>query len=128
MAAGPLLAPAVEEVAALPGDSYVRSVAEPVLLHFRHVLVQQPSRTPDEQEFIVAMYKTWDEHRAEGRAEGRTETQANAVLTVLRVRRIDVPDAARQRILAEKDLQRLEHWLERAAVATSIGEVIDDPS
>jgi hypothetical protein len=70
------------------------------------------------------MYKTWDDHRAEGRAE----TQANAVLTVLRVRRMAVPDAARERILAEKDLQRLERWLERAAVATTIGEVIDDPS
>ena len=76
----------------------------------------------------MAMYKTWDEHRAEGRAESRAETQANAVLTVLRVRRIDVSDAARQRILAEKDLERLERWLERAAVATSIGEVLDDPS
>ena len=91
-------------------------------------LSQQPSRTPDEQEFIVAMYKSWEDYRAEGRAEGRAETQANAVLTVLRARRIAVSDAARQRILAEKDLQRLERWLERAAVVNSIGEVIDDPS
>lgn len=132
MAAGSLLVPAVEEVAALPPDSYVRAVAEPVLLYFRHVLAQEPSRTPDEQEFIVAMYKTWAEHRAEGRAEGRAEShaeaQANAVLTVLRVRRIAVSDAAHQRILAEKDLQRLERWLERAVVAASVGEVIDDPS
>jgi hypothetical protein len=50
------------------------------------------------------------------------------VLTVLRVRGIAVPDAARQRILAEKDLAQLERWLEKAIVATSIGEVIDDPS
>jgi hypothetical protein len=50
------------------------------------------------------------------------------VLTVLRVRGIAVPDTARQRILAQKDLQRLERWLENAIVATSIGEVIDDPS
>jgi hypothetical protein len=50
------------------------------------------------------------------------------VLTVLRVRGIAGPDAARQRILAEEDLAQLERWLEEAIIATSIGEVIDDPS
>ena len=143
-----LLPQAVKEVAALAPDAYERAVAEPVLLNLQHVLAQAPSRTPDEQEFIMTMYKTWEEGRieartegrtegrAEGRAEGltqgraeaRTETQANAVLTVLRVRGIAVPDAARTHILAQKDLQRLERWLEKATVATSIGEVIDDPS
>ncbi len=71
------------------------------------------------------------EARREGRDEGRTvgETAANAraVLTVLRVRSIAVPDAARERILAEKDPARLERWLETAAVATSVAEVIDVP-
>jgi len=71
------------------------------------------------------MYKTWEK----GRAEARTEAQANAVLMVLRVRGIAgiaVPDAARARILAQTDLQRLQRWLENASVATSIAEVIDD--
>jgi hypothetical protein len=102
----------------------------------QHVLGQASSRTPDEQEFLMAMYKTWEEGRAEartealaeGRAEGRAEAQANAVLTVLRVRGIAVPDAARTRILAQKDLQRLERWLEKASVAASVAEVLDDPS
>jgi len=31
-------------------------------------------------------------------------------------------------ILAEKDLQRLERWLEKAIVATSLSDVIDDRS
>jgi hypothetical protein len=124
MAAGPLLAEAVMEVAALPPDAHARAVAEPVLLNLQHVLRQASSRTPDEQEFMMAMYKTWEEGRAEARAEG----QANAVLTVLRARGIAVPDAARARILAQKDPQRLERWLEKAGVATSIAEVIDDAS
>jgi hypothetical protein len=72
----------------------------------------------------MAMQKSWEE----GRAEARTETQANAVLTALRVRGIAVPDAARERILAQKDLKQLERWHEKAIVATSIAEVIDDPS
>jgi hypothetical protein len=66
--------------------------------------------------------------RIEGRAEGSTEALVNAVLTVLRVRGIAVPDAARQRIQAERDLGRLERWLERASVASSVAEVIDDAS
>jgi hypothetical protein len=36
-----------------------------------------------------------------------------------------VPVATRKRILAEKDLQRLKLWLERAAIVSSVDEVID---
>ena len=50
------------------------------------------------------------------------------MLTALRVRGIAVPDAARERILAQKDPSLLERWLEKAIVAVSVGEVIDDPS
>jgi hypothetical protein len=64
----------------------------------------------------------------QGRAEGRAEEAARAVLTALRVRGIAVPDAARERILAQKDPECLERWHERAIVAESIAEVLDDPS
>lgn len=63
---------------------------------------------------------------AQGRTEGRTEARASDVLTVLRARGIVVPDSARERILAQKDPERLERWLERASVAPSVAEVIDD--
>jgi len=45
-----------------------------------------------------------------------------------RIRGIAVPDGARQRIQSQKDPEQLERWLEKAIVATSIGDVIDDPS
>jgi len=61
MAAGPLLAPAVKEVAALAPDAYERAVAEPVLLELQHMLGQDSSQDPDEQEFIMAMLKSWEE-------------------------------------------------------------------
>jgi hypothetical protein len=118
MAAGPLLAPAVEEVAALPPDAYERAIAEPILLQFQQMLGQDSSQDPDEQEFIMAMLKSWE--------EGKAETRADAVLTVLSVRGIAVPDGARERILAEKDMKQLKRWLEKAAVASSIGDVIDE--
>jgi hypothetical protein len=72
----------------------------------------------------VTMHKTWED----ARKEARTETRAGAVLTVLRARGIAVPDAARERILAQKDADRLECWLEKAVFAASIGEVLDEPS
>ena len=129
MAAGALLPPAVKEVAALPPDAYERAVAEPILLQFQHMLGQSPTQDPNEQEFIMAMLKSWEEGkaeaRAEERAEARAETRVEAILTVLRVRGIEVPEAARERILAEKDLNELARWLEKAVVASTIAEVID---
>jgi len=126
MAAGPLLAQAIEEVAALPEDAYERVIAEPALLSLQQSLGQVPSqnRDKDGEAFIMAMIKSW----AEGKAEARTETQADAVLTVFRVRGLAVSDADRERILAQKDLARLKRWLERAVVASSVAEVIDEPS
>ena len=100
------------------------------LLSFQQALGQLSSQNlaEDEKEFIMAMIKSWEEGRAEARAEGSTNTRAHDVLTVLRARGIAVPDAARERILAQRDLEQLERWLEKAAVASSIGEVLGDPS
>jgi hypothetical protein len=66
--------------------------------------------------------------RAEGLAEGRVEEAARAVLAVLRARGIAVPDSIRERILAQKDPERLERWLEKAAVASSVATVLDEPN
>ena len=65
---------------------------------------------------------------AQGRAEGSADEAARALLTVLRVRGIEVPEAARERILSQKDPERLERWHERAIVATSLAKVLDDPN
>jgi len=59
---------------------------------------------------------------------GERAARARAVLTVLHARGVAVPDAARERILTEKDPTCLERWLEKAAVAASIAEVLDNPS
>ena len=65
---------------------------------------------------------------AKGKAKGEAKGTARSLLTVLRVRGIAVPDAIRKRILAQKDPERLERWLEKAAVASSISAVIDEPN
>jgi hypothetical protein len=140
MAGGPLLPRAIEDLGALPADAHERAVAEQILLSLQHTLGKKPKRTPEEQEFIANMQNPWAKARAEGRTEGRkdgrkegrkegrAEEAARAVLTALRVRGIAVPEVARESILAQRDPERLERWLERAIVAVSVAEVLDDPS
>jgi hypothetical protein len=136
MAAGPLLPEAIRELRKLPPTAPERVVAEEILVRFQRFLRKKANRTTQEQEFIKAMYKTWEDARAEGiakgiakgRAEGSTETQAKAVLTVLQVRGIPVSAAARKRILGEKDRKQLERWLKKASVATSLDEVFSTRS
>jgi hypothetical protein len=65
---------------------------------------------------------------AQGRIEGRVEVLTSDVLAVFRVRGIPVPDAIRERILAEKDLKQLERWHEGAILAASAAEVLAEPS
>jgi Uma2 family endonuclease len=67
-------------------------------------------------------------NRAEqAQAQGERSRAARDVLTVLRVRGIAVSPAERDRILAETDADRLERWLEKAAVAGSLVEVLAEP-
>ncbi len=96
------------------------------------MLGTMPSRTPKEMEPIVTRRKTWEYAREQGRKEGlaraRAEVRAGSVLIVLRARGIPVPDAVRERILAEKNPKRQQLWLERAVVMTSLAEVLGEPS
>jgi hypothetical protein len=66
--------------------------------------------------------------RTEGRTEGRAEEAARNLLTVLRTRGFAVSDAVREHILAQRDPERLERWLEKAVVAASVAAVIDEPN
>jgi hypothetical protein len=58
-----------------------------------------------------------------GKAEGKAEGEANALLTVLDGRGVDVPEDARDRITTCTDLDQLNTWLRHAGTADSIDEV-----
>jgi hypothetical protein len=60
-------------------------------------------------------------------AQGRDEARARSVLIVLRARGFAVPDVFRERILTERDPDQLQRWLERAIVAVSLADVLDEP-
>ena len=76
------------------------------------------------------MSETWPvyspfakEHYGRGKEEGRVEGKAEALLTVLAIRGIEVPETARSRIRASADLDEIGAWIRRAAVAGSVDEV-----
>ncbi|MCX4245843.1 hypothetical protein [Paraliomyxa miuraensis] len=66
------------------------------------------------------------EGKAEGRREGKTEGEANAVLLLLKVRRIRLTKAQQHRVHACRDIRRLRAWLRRAVTATTVAEVFRD--
>ncbi len=59
----------------------------------------------------------------EGAARGRVEAKVDDVLRILRVRRVGVPDAARERISACTDPDRLDTWIDQAVTAESIDDL-----
>jgi hypothetical protein len=136
LGAGRLFKGALADLSALPADAWELGVAAPLVIHFRLA-----SRGKPKEDDVSAEIRAWFEDyqrklrdegrrqgRREGRDQGRAEEAARALLTALRVRGIAVPDIARERILAQEDLDRLERWLERAIVATSLAGVLDEPS
>ena len=62
----------------------------------------------------------------DGKAEGKAEGEAVALLKVLRARGLQVDAAAEARIRQTRDLALLDLWLERAAFAATVGEVLAD--
>ncbi len=118
MAGGPLLTPAIAEVAALPEGSPVRVVAEPVLLQFQYILEQAPELLPEEQEFIMVMHKSWSDARAEGRAEGRAE----ALRKQLTIKFGELTPETESRITGATPDQ-LDRYLERVLFADSLAAV-----
>jgi post-segregation antitoxin (ccd killing protein) len=129
LGAGQVLKQAIAELKALRTEDPARSLALPLLVRLRLEIPTDPAqRTDDDQEFLMQTQDIVETWRQEAIQEGLLVAQVKALLTVLRARGIAVPDAAQRRIQAERDLARLERWLERASVASSVAEVIDDAS
>jgi hypothetical protein len=122
MAGGPLLGDAIAELDALEDGAFERTVAEEILVDLGEELRKKATATPEEEEFIVSVGMTF----SQARKEAKVEEAVRMLLTVLGVRGLTVPDAARERILAQKDVERLERWHAKAVVAASVGEVLDE--
>jgi hypothetical protein len=128
LGSGRVLREALADLAALPEDAWERSVTTPLLLHFGLIQDGLPAAGEEEtvSEEIRAWYEDYQRKQEKLQADKLLEGEARALLATLRARAIPVPDAARERILAERDPERLERWVERAAVASSLVDVIED--
>ena len=69
-----------------------------------------------------------EEGRTEGREEGREEEARAALFRVLSRRGFALDDEARRRIEAERDLARLEAWLDSAVTAEAVDDVFVEAS
>ncbi|MFO0586081.1 MAG: hypothetical protein U0441_01015 [Polyangiaceae bacterium] len=56
------------------------------------------------------------------------QERAASVLDLLQDRGLDVPEAVRERVLAQKDPAVLRRWFRRAVTVSSAAEIFDDPS
>lgn len=62
----------------------------------------------------------------EGKAEGKADGEASALLRILRHRGFEVDDALVARVEQQTDLAQLDAWLDRALDAASLDEVFKD--
>ncbi len=76
------------------------------------------------EEKIMEREKGRQEGRAEGKADGKVAGKAESVLEILEEYG-EVPDALRDRVLAQRDLEILKSWLKVANKVGSIEEFIE---
>ena len=137
LGAGRLLREALADLAALPDDAWEKSIATPLLVHFR---LGNDEPATNEEDDVSAEIRAWfedyqqklraeerKEGRKEGRDEGRTEGERILLLRLLRARFGELPAAAVARVEAA-DVALLERWGERVLGAKTLAEVLDEPS
>jgi flagellar biosynthesis/type III secretory pathway protein FliH len=64
---------------------------------------------------------------AKGRVEGEAKGRAEALLAVLTARGMALDTSTRERIVSCTDSEQLQRWIMRAATASSLQEVLEEP-
>ncbi len=101
----------------------LRDATMQLLVTWQQSLPPPEEQSEDERELkmnLDRVYERWERRvKAEGRAEGKIETQAQAILTVLEGRGLPVSAAQRKQVLACTDGKQLDRWLRGAVVAST---------
>lgn len=141
LGAGRLLREALADLAALPDGAWEKSIATPLLVHFRLGIDEVEANEEDD---VSAEIRAWFEDYQrklrdealqeglkkglkEGRKEGRKEGECTLLLRLLRARFGELPAAVVARINAAEAAD-LERWGERVLAAQTLAEVFADPS
>jgi hypothetical protein len=131
---GGMLGEALAELATLPDGAWERSLATPLLVHFK--LWRNEYATNEEDDVNTAEIRAWfedyerkmrSEYREEGLAEGRAEGERRLLLRQLRARFGELPAAIAERVEAAGTAD-LERWGERLLGAHTLDEVLDEPA
>jgi len=85
-------------------------------------------QTVGEMLFAEGAAKSFAEGFAKGFAKGLAKGQARYVLRLLARRGIPVDAKARRRIQSCQDIRLLDQWFDRAWTASSLAEVLGEPS
>jgi hypothetical protein len=143
MGAGQTLRRALVELERLPEGTRERHVALPALLEYRAVVLEQPARTPEDEEFLMdtqdIVQRLKDEGRIEGQREGRikgqregriegqregeTKARQNDLVAIYRSRFGSVPRKVRAAIERTRDEAVLARWVEIFA-SRSTAEIV----
>jgi Domain of unknown function (DUF4351) len=126
---GRTLARAMADVKPLPEDAWERSIAVPLLVHFRFDVIRAASH-PEKD--MSAEIEAWFEEykhqlRSEGHKEGHKEGERQLLLRLLRVRFGDLPAQIVSRVKTA-DVNHIERWGERILHAQSLDSVFDELS
>jgi len=106
-------------------DALATIETERAVLYSRLVLAALPEAARSYMEALMSTgtYEYQSEFtrrlEARGEARGKASGEAEAVLTVLETRGVEVPDDVRVRITQCSDLDQLTVWLRRAVTAAS---------
>lgn len=122
MSAGRTLKRALAELERLPDQARERHVALPALLEYRAELIARPTRTPEDEEFLMDTQDIVQRLKDEGRDEGRHEARQNDLLAIYRARFGAVPRKVRAAVEHTRDDAELATWIE-VFVARSAAEI-----
>lgn len=128
LGSGQVFRRALADLDALPPGAWEKSVATPLLVHFRCRIDDEPA--PQEDEMNADIRAWWEEYQ---RNEQRLRDQAHSdgerkmLLRLLRARFGELPAAALARVEAAGDAD-LERWGDRVLHAQTLAEVLDEPS
>ncbi|WP_437679604.1 DUF4351 domain-containing protein [Sorangium sp. So ce131] len=143
LGSGRLMREALADLSALPDDAWERSVATPLLVHFR-LGTGGPAKSEEEEDDVSAEIQAWfqeyqqklrndaikeglQEGLQEGRKAGLKEGERTLLLRQLRARFGELPAAVVARVEAA-DVAELERWGERVLSAKTLAEVLDEAS
>jgi uncharacterized protein DUF4351 len=120
---GRLLREALANLAALPDDAWEKTIATPLLVHFR---LEGHEHANQENDVSAEIQAWFEDYQQKLRNQARNEGVRSVLLRQLRARfgELSAPTLAR---IEAADLVDLEQWSERVLRAQTVAEVLDNP-